>query len=273
MLAENGHVIAFTLRTGKDGPDVSFRSVGRNDASTFTGFCAQHDSHIFRLIDTAPFSAKDKEQLFLLAYRSVSHEFHAVVDGAIKIQKGYQWRVSKGLDDPDSASPAGMLATQELITSYQNYRYRTRNFDIPLSKRDFSGITHTTFEISTKTPTIAVSSMFSLNVLKKNEPAWITCILNVFPTSEDKTVVVFSFSKDESSEARKTLRHVLAAPDAKKSYELSKLIITNCSNFVLSPKFFSSWGEDKKNAVTDAFKETMFKRHDIGNSPHFQLFN
>jgi hypothetical protein len=52
-------------------------SAGRNEASTFTGLCSAHDADLFRPIDTRELDVNDREQFFLLAYRSVTREVHA----------------------------------------------------------------------------------------------------------------------------------------------------------------------------------------------------
>lgn len=61
-------------------PDVDgclpYKRIGLKQASTFTGFCAQHDAEMFRPLETQPFIAS-KEQLFLLAYRALSKEIYA----------------------------------------------------------------------------------------------------------------------------------------------------------------------------------------------------
>ena len=72
-VAEDGHVVAIvTAYHPTVPPRPSFRSVGRNKATTFAGLCAKHDRDIFRRIDAAPIDMDDPEQLFLLAYRAVT---------------------------------------------------------------------------------------------------------------------------------------------------------------------------------------------------------
>ena len=51
LLQTNGHVIALRLNFSAAGPEISFDSVGRNYASTFTGLCEKHDAELFELIN------------------------------------------------------------------------------------------------------------------------------------------------------------------------------------------------------------------------------
>src|SRR5689334_8203934 len=94
QLCEDNHVVMPVARQQSDAPPtVEFRRVGKNTASTFTGLCARHDNQIFRPIDDFSFDVLNPEHLFLLAYRSVLNELHAVMQGAARIQVAYQKRV------------------------------------------------------------------------------------------------------------------------------------------------------------------------------------
>ena len=120
LLVSEGHVIMLRPKFHPDYFDFQFQKVGRNQASTFTGLCAKHDSSIFYSLDTQLFDLNNPEHLFLLAYRSVTRELHAICEGAVRLQGSYQLRVEKGLDPSDAPSPAGMIATEQLFKSWQN---------------------------------------------------------------------------------------------------------------------------------------------------------
>jgi hypothetical protein len=75
-IASDGHVYSFPMhfqelvkRGGINGPQL----VGINRASTFTGFCSEHDRSIFSPLETVEFIATP-EQCFLLCYRAFSRE-------------------------------------------------------------------------------------------------------------------------------------------------------------------------------------------------------
>jgi hypothetical protein len=52
LLVRNNHVKTLTKRIDKEkGPEISFGDVGRNQATTFEGFCSRHDAEIFAPID------------------------------------------------------------------------------------------------------------------------------------------------------------------------------------------------------------------------------
>jgi hypothetical protein len=66
LIVADNHVIALRPRASQNGIEINFESVGRNNASTFTGFCSQHDSDIFAPIDKGTLDPTNREQLFLL---------------------------------------------------------------------------------------------------------------------------------------------------------------------------------------------------------------
>lgn len=64
-ISDNGHVITYEviLKSGKLYFD--FKEKGINNVSTFPGFCSEHDSDIFRLIDYFDYIEGDQQQEFL----------------------------------------------------------------------------------------------------------------------------------------------------------------------------------------------------------------
>lgn len=76
-IAESGHVYRLdasmaVLRTSGGLP--TFKKVGLNKASTFAGFCKQHDNSLFEPIDNGPLLL-DHRQVALYAYRCLCREF------------------------------------------------------------------------------------------------------------------------------------------------------------------------------------------------------
>ncbi|MDB4423494.1 hypothetical protein N9288_00460 [bacterium] len=78
LLAEKGKVLVWEgdLWAKRKKGVLSLKAKGVNLATTFPGFCKDHDSSLFSHIDATPFEAKP-EQLFEQTLRSVSREFFA----------------------------------------------------------------------------------------------------------------------------------------------------------------------------------------------------
>lgn len=271
LLERNGHVVMPRQSTSKSGPEIQFVEVGRNQASTFTGLCSAHDSEIFRPIDTQEFDPGNKQHLFLIAYRSITRELHAVLEGAFRIQTSYTWRVKAGLDPPDGPSPAGNEATAQMIKGWETWKYRHAHFDRAIEKGDWKSIRHNVLKLETQTPTIAVSALFSFDGVELNGDI-VRCVLNVVPVSDDRTFVIFSYAKPDSQTARRNLRPILLRKGEQQKYELSKLIIANIENFVIAPEWFDIWSEQKLKTVHDAFVSTLFDSREIQESDELMLF-
>jgi hypothetical protein len=272
LLARRGHVVMLRQKSSASGWGIRFEEVGRNQASTFTGFCAQHDSSIFQSIDTQPFDPKNQEHLFLLAYRSVTRELHAVMEGAVKMQGAYLWRVDKCLDPSGTPTRAGVEATAHMMKMWETWKYRHQHFDIALLRKNWKSIRHNVFTLKSRSPTVAVSALFSFDSAERYDDV-VRCALNVFPVTTAQTVVVFSYAKPDSKTARRNLRPILLGHDERQKYELSKLIIGNIENFVIAPDWYDSWGDSKKKAIQRAFVSTLSDSTAIEEHEELMLFN
>ncbi len=271
LLCKDDHVVGPTRRIDKDkGPQIYFDKIGRSKASTFTGLCSDHDSKLFLPIDTAPFDPTIEEHLFLVAYRAVVKELHAVMDGAIKIQSAYQKRVQVGWDNGDVPNPAGMLGVEHMMNAYLTHLYKER-FDSALAQSQFDCISHSVIRLTHERPTIAVGTLYSVdNIIMDDDVLRLS--LNVIPISQTETVVVFSYPKEHSAQALTHLGRVLLANGFYQKYELSRIILNSCENFILSPDYFESWPEPKTSAIVDYFVHTLFKNDMAVENEHLYLF-
>lgn len=258
LLCRDGHVKGITVHVqGSAVPVVKFVDIGRNKASTFTGFCSIHDAEIFRLIDTSPFDSSNDHHLFLVAYRAVARELHTVMEAASKLQSGFVKRVELGLDDQDQRSPASMLALAQMVKAYETYQYKF-HFDKALHSGNYDEIAHNVLRINHPRPTVAVSSLFSIDQSKHGHESP-RVALNVFPLSQGESVATFSYLKSDLPLVRDGLHKILLSTGDYQKYELSKLILNSCENFVLSPQYFDEWNTEKESGVTSYFLQTLYE--------------
>jgi hypothetical protein len=76
-IARDGHVYMFVPSMQnfvKGDGRLEPQLLGVKRASTFTGFCGDHDCSIFAPLETRRFDSQDREQLFLLGYRAFARE-------------------------------------------------------------------------------------------------------------------------------------------------------------------------------------------------------
>ncbi len=270
-LVVDGHVTMFNLRIDKDkGPQVDYALVGRNNATTFSGLCSEHDNIIFKPIDDEVIDLENKQHLFLLAYRAVHRELHATMDAAVKIQSSYMKRTDLGLDPKDVPSEAGMVAVQKMMISWGTYRYKT-DFDMAYMEQDFDKICHNTFVFELERPTIAVCALFSVDNHVANDDA-LRIALNILPISQTQTYFVISYREVDSGHAQAALDRVLTSNGFHQRYELSRFILNNCENFVISPTHVDSWSDEKKKAIKDYYIRTILEGDMEFQSPELYLF-
>jgi len=180
LLVRDGHVKALTRRIDKNvGPVIDFTDVGRNQATTFGGFCASHDSEIFKAIDIRSFQADDLEHLFLSSYRAVARELHALMEAAVRIQASYEDRIKLGYDSGNEPEPVGMLALDYMVKSYSTYEYKC-SFDKALIAKRYGDVLHDVVLISHERANVAVCSLFSIDHQTKNGD-YVRIALNVLP--------------------------------------------------------------------------------------------
>ena len=212
----------------------------------------------------------EEEHRFLLAYRAAFRELHATMDGAIKLQGGYLERVRRGLDPRDCPSPAGMAAVQRMVVSWETYRYKSL-LDLAHAKRNFSILAHDVIELDVVRPTVAACALFSVDDVHVRDDV-LRVHLNVLPLEPTKTVAMFSYLQSDASHARAFLDRILRSDGPYQKYEISRLILNSCENFVLSPDYVDTWPAEKKDAVTAYFIPTLMKNHLVCESPSLYLF-
>ena len=270
LLAVDNHVYAPEVEVDPvHGPYVSIERIGRNKATTFTGVCSQHDSTLFQPIDSAPIDTASDEHRFLLAWRAAFFESHATIAVARQMQTVYKKRVDLGLDTADEKSTAGMYAVGKMLSAWKVFRWRV-DLDLAYLSGNAPDLRHETMTFDVARPTVAASGLFSVGTRKNQND--LRCIaINILPLSETKTWVLFSFKPGDRRQALKALRRVLQAPPHNAKYQLSRLLLQRCQNFVLSPVFFESWSPDRQKVVVAFFERTLFDVEVRFDSPDLQL--
>ena len=258
QLAEDGHVLTVKLdATARNGLTIDLRSVGVNQATTFTGLCANHDNAIFSPIEKQEIDFTNSEQLFLLAYRCTLSELHEQMVSARRVQGAYTNRVRKGIDSGSVPSQAGVKAFQRSFLAYEAYQYKCI-LDAALNARSFKSLRHTVIRVPTKMATVAGNSVYSVDDVDVGD-SWLRVHLNVLPISQSETVVVFSYVKDASKKALRHLAPVLSSLDTADRLKLSQFIIDGCGNTVFRPSFVHSWSRTKHDAVLKYFLDSARK--------------
>lgn len=259
LLQTNNHLIQLKLRFNSQiEPSINFKPIGRNDASTFLGMCSIHDNDLFEPIDKYPIDLENEEQAFLLAYRSVLKEYYAVMTGFIRIQTSYRERIASGLIPGNE--PKEMVTIEWGIKAYETHQYKEK-FDTALKTKNFSSIRHKFLVFNNQPPSIACSQLFSADSYQFGDDV-LRIVLNILPIAMDKTIAVFSSTDKEFNLAQSYVDRCFQGDDNFKKYEVSKMVIKNCENFFINPRFFQTWTSEKKEKIINYFKDTFRIDHD-----------
>jgi hypothetical protein len=250
-LCENNHVVTLSpIQDLKNGPRLEFQQVGRNKATTFTGLCNEHDTHLFLPIDSNPFDISNEEHLFLLAYRSILRELHAQCLTSIKIQNAYIKGIELGHFDEKSIDQPMMSATVGFIETYEFFKYFCFWSEAYLSQK-FDRIQHRVITIPNAKAKFAVSSVYSLtkNVTVSQNKEIQKCIaFNIFP-HEGSVVAIWSCPDFHYDHFSSHLEEFSQAEGEYRKYILSKLVLRYCENFILAPSFYDSLSENKIESI------------------------
>jgi hypothetical protein len=271
LLSEDGHVIQIKLKvSGDKPPEPEYKLVGRNRATTFTGLCAEHDSSIFKEIDTEELNVDSARQLYLLAYRSVLRELHATMHSAGMIQGAYQKIVEMGLDPKDQPSSAGLEAVFQMIKSWRTFRYRCK-YDRLEESDCYEDLIHFTKSIDTTEATVAASVLFGVGKYS-NEEDLVGVALNIVPLNASKTVIVFSYFKEDEQEIKKEFPELYEAEGHYLAYVVSKLLLGYGENLVVLPSFYNNWSDEKRACILEYFTKTMLEEEHEKDNEHLFLF-
>ncbi|MCX2697083.1 hypothetical protein [Ochrobactrum chromiisoli] len=270
LIAENNHVAALGMRVNGGEPNCVFSKVGRNKASTFAGFCSHHDTKLFKPIDTKPLSLLDQEQLFLIAYRSVTRELHTAMESAMRLQTALDKKIKAGAVPKDAPSPIMTLATQHMLKAWGVWKHRYEFYDQLLFKNQLNKILHSSFMIEERKPVLASSAFFSVD----NKPwgkRFSAVTLNVIPISVSQTAVVVSYPKEQSGAARKYVSPVFTKQGDERLLALSHLLVDRAENFFVLPSHVDGWTAEKRTTIESQYLGTILNKP-ATLSPALMLF-
>lgn len=256
LLQREHHVIFPKHKIVEGKAMAEFGLIGRNQASTFTGLCADHDTELFKLADTHPLDTGNKEQLNQYAYRAVMREFHTCVEEGGRFFALEADNIKNGVTKPNTPNAAGIAAIEFSMRAWRVFRYRTKNFDTPTLEGKDPPVEHHIIELENQKPTVAVSSLFSVG--KEQNDDIVGVMLTVVPVSAAKTAAIVSYATAQSKAVKNALPKMFDA-NADKKKELSEIILQRIENFVLGPVFYDGWTEEKKKNVQKFFNDSATK--------------
>lgn len=273
MLQSKGHLIMLGMGLKNGGLEGGFRSVSRNQATTFLGLCSKHDSEIFARLDKGDLDPNDREVSFLLSWRSITHELHQNIEAGGKTQTLYAERIEAGLDSKDSPSPAGIEALSWMMTAFSTHEYREKYWNPVFQSQDYHVLRFKTYTLPKTGAALAASSLFSLEQQnREGEPVRAT--LNIWPTNEGSTIVQFGYTRPDTPVMAKFIRSLEGRKGQVDSQKLSAAVIMYVGNFVVAPSRFVAWPREKREMIEEGFFKNLHQqKSEIFPSPAINLFS
>jgi len=218
------------------------------------GVCAQHDAKLFAPIDNRPLDLANREQLFLLAYRSVLRQAHAIPTGAALVEAVSERARQLGL--------RGLKKTDALGRPIPHLRDDIRPMGVERDAWDrsylcgsFDDVEHEIAWTAPSQPSLAVSFFFSIGSNSRNHRQ-LPVALNVFH-HDNRHAIILSYRKPSKPLAQDLIFALKRTSSEERFRALSRLVLKNCENIVLRPSLYNSFGEEQEQLMRDYFVGTV----------------
>ncbi|KKD52993.1 MULTISPECIES: hypothetical protein [Paenibacillus] len=237
-LSRNSEVMAIDFsKVYLDKGNFKLFKVGRDKASTFTGFCNHHDSSIFSPIENNDYKPTDSQHNFLFAYR-------AFALGYYERYSAYQLIKARVEDDPRNLHTelgARYRLYDDHLKVIENYKIIMNKY---LDNSRFDRIT-TDVLIWPQEYGFASTSMFFIE--KDNEGktinkmnSYISPFFFTFFPHAGKTYVLMSYFTKDKSKYRFIRDQILTLSMEEQRIAISNLIALYIENVFISPDLWDN---------------------------------
>ena len=242
-LSDEGHVMHFDKDSPKAGTLIA---TGRGAATTFNGFCGDHDK-IFHPIDNEDYAIGNDFQEYLFAMRAAAKEYTTRVGVGDATATRIENRDPEfAMDDEAKALMETFKLSFDIGTNDQ--RDIRKVFNETYEKGKLNAINTAIIEVNEELP-IAVSSAFNIeldidgNVINDVSPSGLETkmkpsFFTVFPQNGKTYCLVSYMRKDKAS--FKFLHDINSQDEVRKQVIISNLLTSYTENFVANPTYWNS---------------------------------
>ena len=259
-IAQNGHVYSFdpspeNLR--KNQGKLVPKLFGIRKASTFTGFCAHHDSAIFTPLERQKFCGTP-EQCFLLGYRALAREFYTK-RAATRLQ-GLHRDMDKGKTPAEQGQIQSMAQLHNigLEAALQDTDHYKSLYDGLLEGQEYKTVRAYIIEFETAPPVMCSGAVYPEQDFGGVELQDVADIRNTpdllcFTSFHggERGAVVFSWLAESDRTCRTFVESLRAISDEFVTAALSRFFFTHCENVHIEPDWWESLSEETRNAVIE----------------------
>lgn len=244
----NGNKVVYCfqrMKKNKFDQYLGFEDIGKNDASTFFGFCGKHDTDIFQLIENYEVDIRNDNHKFLLCYRAAAREYHRKVEQVKSFTDNPLFNKPELKKEQESGINGSQTAVNEMEEhrtilnsilqngNYNNLRYLSHSIDysVPIA---CSGVMTPKFYLD--------NDIFNLSddLSIKYEHIYLT----VIPT-QTKTHVLYACLPNHTKAMRflDDLEHL--SPNDLEEITCS-LMVNEIENGFISPKIYELLSKEEK---------------------------
>ncbi len=227
-ISENGHVMTYRFSSG----NFSEKSIGKNLASIFYGFCNTHDA-IFMPIETSTYS-KSLIQNFLFAYRGFIVAAHKKIEVSQLINY-----VERSDNDIEA---------------------NKRIFDDAIKNEKYAVICSDIIELPVFYP-IALSSSFYLdydfdgNLIKHSDKRMEFIFVTLFPEAQKTYFIISYFERDRG--LYQNLANQLKRRNSLKS-DITMLIAAHVENVYFNPVYYDTFIKEHEDKLDEILSLSQF---------------
>ena len=272
-IARNGHVYSFIPRLEdlqKHEGKMLPRLLGVNRASTFTGFCSEHDNSIFEPLEKKTF-AGTREQCFLLSYRALAREIYTKMAASHPELSKIRRAADKGrpLTEQIALQRFNQLVDIGLSFGLKDLDHYKHRYDKILESRQFDAVRG--YVIEFEAPPLVMCSCApypeqDFNGIKLQtvaDPSRVPDILSITSFyGGEKGIAVFSWLADNNRTCCAFIESLKAIPDDFVTAALLRFFFTYSENIHMAP----GWWEELPGRIQDALVKRMKLNTDFANA-------
>jgi hypothetical protein len=257
-IAENGKVLCYSKNDKEQEGDLTFTlsPVGRSKATTFTGFCSNHDNKIFTPIELNNYQEGNEEQEFLFAYRALAQSYHAR-KRAIRLVQALKNKVGNSNPVIDIYLEASQCTLSQLERDKNSFNLALDNkkFDIVGTRvmkfqQEYHVAVSSAFTMKNDINGKTINDYSNLNIDLKH------LYLTIFP-QDGKTFILFSYLKKYKKYLSSTIDYISKSTVYDRKIIISNLIAIHIENLALSPIRWDLMSESDKENFQKLFNQTI----------------
>jgi len=260
QIARNGHVYSFipSLENMIKYQDrLQAELVGINRASTFTGFCSEHDNTIFSKVEKQSFLGS-QEQCFLLAYRALAREIYtkkALVSSSNIRQQADR---GKSLEQQYTIQVWNSLIDVGASAGLRDIEYYKTMYDKVLLSGDFSSVRAYIIELDSSPPIMCSAGIFPEQDFEGNQlqdvaDLEVTSHLLNFTSfyGGNRGVIVFTWLLESDPTCRPFVDSLRALPPDRMTDGIIRFFFEFCENLHIRPEWWENLESNKRDALID----------------------